>query len=182
MSNWQRLIKALFFIIILGFGFTQPAFGQTGTVVRIEPNYVEVDPGESFTVAVEIANVKELYGFDVAISYDPSVIAFVDYELGDFLEAGLEVPITHEPGTARCVLAQAGSDPKSGSGTLCIFNFVAEDLSAESDLILSISELSDCESYLIENQTENGFVQVGEPKGGNETFIPLLLFNAGKTK
>jgi hypothetical protein len=191
MSNWQRLIKALFFIFILGFGFTQPAFGQTGTVVHIEPNYVEVDPGETFTVDIVVENVVDLWAFDVTVDYDPDIISFDHSTFGDFLdiEKGMAAPVTSEPGRISCGMTQVADvnpeispDPQSGSGILCTLTFIAGKTSGESDLIFNEAILSDRNGIAIDRLTENGFVQVGEPKGENDTFIPLLLFNAGKAK
>jgi hypothetical protein len=197
MSNWQRLIKALFFIILLGFGFAQPAFGQTGTVVRIEPNSVEVDPNEPFTVDVVVENVVDLWAFDVAIEYDDSVIEFDHSEINyvdSLLDEGLLSPDISEPGRAHCGMTQLTdrSEPKSGSGILCTFVFIAGKSNGETYLEVFANDPGDDSStvglvngfsYLTISVIEqDGFVQVGEPKGENDTFIPLLLFNAGKAK
>ena len=179
--DWKRFFKALFFIFVLAFGFAQPAFGQTGTVVRVSPDYQEVDPGETFSVAIEIDNVTDLYGFDVAISYDPAAIALDRVEYGDFLEIGIGLLADEAPGTARCILSQTSpQEPKSGSGTLCIFYFVAGDSDGESDLTFNLIELSDRDGKILTTETANGFVQIGEPKSGSEVYIPLFLAGGGK--
>lgn len=187
MSHWQRFFKALFFILILCFGFTQPAFGQTGTVVRISPDYLELDPGETFSVDIVVENVVDLWAFDVVVDYDPAILSFDHSTFGEFLELGFAAPVTSEPGRISCGMTQVGSPvpeldvaPKSGSGILCTLTFITGKTDGESDLILSDAILSDRNSVEISHLTENSFVQVGEPKAETNTFIPLVLFNTGK--
>ena len=180
MNHWKQYYKALFIFIML-FGFAQPVVAQTGTIVSVNPAYLEVDPGEHFSVDVVVEGVTDLFAFDVAISYDPTVITFDHAEFGDFLDEGFTIPVTQEPGTARCLLSQVSpADPKSGSGVLCTFYFVAGDNNAETTLEFSLAELSDKDGLLLSRQTTNGFVQVGQPKAGTEIYLPLIVLNAGK--
>ena len=187
MTHWRRLSMALFLLFILGFGTFQPALGQTIPVVSIEPDSYEMDPGETFTVEIVVEDVVDLWAFDVVVHYDPNILSFSHSLFGDFLELGFTAPVTSEPGQISCGMTQVADenpeyspDPKSGSGILCKLTFIAESTNGESDLILSDVILSDRNGLEIGHLTENGFVQVGEPKAENETFIPLLLLNSGK--
>ena len=185
--DWKRFFKALFFIFVLAFGFAQPAFGQTGTVVRVSPDYQEVDPGETFTVAIVVENVVDLWAFDVVIDYNPAIISFEHSEFGDFLEEGMAAPVTSEPGRISCGMTQITSDdsepdpePKSGSGVLCTLTFVAGTTDGESDLTLNEAILSDRNGVEIDHLTGDGFVQIGEPKSDSAVYIPLFLAGGGK--
>lgn len=180
--NRNRFFKSFFIIIIMFFGFSQPVFGQTGTVVKIDPNYLNVDPGDTFTIDVVVENVVNLWAFDVSIDFDPDIIAFDHSEFGGFLDAGLIAPVTSEPGRISCGLTQMlSSEPKSGSGILCSLTFIAQDIDGESDLVFNSVELVEDESFLlIPSTNSNGFVQVGNPKTLIDVFIPLLIYSGGK--
>ena len=191
MAQRTPLLKALLIIFIL-FGFSRPVMAQAGTVVSINPASVEVDPGETFSVDVVVTDVTDLWAFEVAIEYDENVIEFDHCEFGDFLDSGMPSIDVSEPGRAHCGMTQISdeSDPKSGSGTLCTFVFIAGEDSGETYLDLFADDPKDPSSVVglvngISYMTipvieEDGFVQVGEPKEGMNVYIPLMLFNSGK--
>ena len=180
MHHWKRYLKALFLIIMI-FGFSQPVLAQTGTIVSVDPAYLEVDPGEMFSVDVVVTDVIDLFGFDVMINYDPEIITFDHFDFGDFVDDGFSFTIPHDPGCVQFVRSQvSSSDPKTGSGILVTLYFVANQVDGESDLILTLVELSTADGDLIPMDAVDGFVQVGAPKAETETYLPLIMVNAGK--
>ncbi|MBG0771272.1 MAG: hypothetical protein H0S82_06155 [Anaerolineaceae bacterium] len=180
MNHWKQYLKALFLIILL-FGFARPALAQTGTIVSVDPAYLEVDPGEMFSVDVMVTDVVDLFAFDVMVSYDPGIITFDHFDYGDFIDEGISFTVPHDPGCVQFVRSQtSSSDPKTGSGTLVTLYFVANQVDGESDIILDLAELSDIDGVLIPVDSEDGFVQVGQPKEETETFLPLIVYNTGK--
>ncbi|MBG0786729.1 MAG: hypothetical protein H0S79_16660 [Anaerolineaceae bacterium] len=181
MRLTKHLLKALFIFITL-FGFVHPALAQAGTVVSVEPDYLEVDPGETFSVDVVVTDVSSLWAFDIVVEFDPAIISFDHSEFGDFLDAGMAAPVVSEPGRISCGLTQVSpSSPKSGSGVLCTFTFIAEDLDGESHLDLVSVELVEHDSYnLIPTTNMDGFVLVGEPKAEVATYLPLIVLSPGK--
>ncbi|MBG0770288.1 MAG: hypothetical protein H0S82_01190, partial [Anaerolineaceae bacterium] len=147
-----------------------------------EPDYLEVDPGETFSVDVTVTDVTDLWAFDIIIDFDPEILSFDHTEFGDFLDDGMAAPVVSEPGRISCGMTQISpSSAKSGSGVLCTFTFIANDLDGESLLDLVSVELVEYGSYnLIPTTNLDGFVQVGAPKEGTETYLPLIVLNAGK--
>lgn len=56
-------------------------FKVAGPKVYINPASVNVPPGQNFTITVVISNVEDLYGFDIQLSWNASIIHCVSYEL-----------------------------------------------------------------------------------------------------
>ena len=180
--NGKHFFKSLFIIFILVFGFSQPVYGQTGTTVKITPAFQAVDPGEIFSIDVIVENVTNLWAFDITIEYDAAIIVFDHSEFGDFLDSGMAAPVTSEPGRISCGMTQVSpAEAKSGSGVLCTLTFIAKEVDGELDLTLFSVELVEDETFALIPTTDlDGLVQVGEPKAGYETFIPLFLYSGVK--
>lgn len=49
------------------------------TVVFVEPENVTVPMGGTFGIAIKIADVENLFGFDVRMSWDPSIVKYVSH-------------------------------------------------------------------------------------------------------
>ncbi|MFQ5342356.1 MAG: cohesin domain-containing protein, partial [Anaerolineae bacterium] len=64
---------------------------QTETVVSIQPAAQTINVGDTTTVDVQIDNVSDLFGVDLQISFDPSIVKVVDSNPlvpGDQVEPG----------------------------------------------------------------------------------------------
>jgi hypothetical protein len=59
---------------------TNLGFSQETPVVYVDPSTVTgLLPSQNFTVAVKIANVTNLYGFDIRLQWDPSILDYVSH-------------------------------------------------------------------------------------------------------
>jgi hypothetical protein len=134
---WRQLTLAAALLFLAGL-WVWPASGDNGTaVLQFNPPTLRTTVGDTVDVAVEIVNVSDLYGFDIAVGYDPAVVRVVDLDpdldgvqmaLGLFLDPGFVIfnQADNELGQLRLVMTQLNpSLPKSGRGNLMIVRFEA---------------------------------------------------------
>ncbi len=134
---WPYLTAA---VVILGWGWwtATPVWGQnTDVVLQFTPATPAVAVGETIDVAVAVENVTDLYGFDIAVGFDPALVEVVDLDpdldgiqvaLGLFLDPGFVIfnQANNELGQLRLVMTQLNpSTPKSGGGNLLVVRFRA---------------------------------------------------------
>lgn len=181
----MKKLSQLFFIIgIILSLLSVPVMSsaQTSTVVKIDPNSVVVDPGDSFSVDVMVENVQDLYAFDIIVQFDPEVIIVNQITLGSFLVEGIILiqEVNNLDGKVQFAMTQVRPEPaKTGTDTLFTIDFSALEVGA-SDLTISQKDLTEHETYLlIPCDQLNGFVQVGPAKANFDIFIPLFINNNG---
>jgi hypothetical protein len=136
-------------------------------------------------VPVQIEDVQELYGIDIEIKFDPDVIMIEDADpnsegtqpaLGTFLDAGLTLFNTadNEEGVIRFVMSQVNpSEPKSGEGNILVL-YIQGLAEGESDLEITILELSSRAGEAIAAQPVDGTVTISEAAASKQsTSIPV---------
>ncbi len=101
-----------------------------GPTVTLSPNPLTLGVGQTLPVQLKVADVTDLYGFEVHLKFDPAVIQIEDADKntpgvqmlpGDFLS--YDFPVKNEvdnvAGVAGYALTQINpSKPKSGAGVL----------------------------------------------------------------
>ena len=99
-------------------------------VISVDPSYLEVDIGETFTVNVNISNVEDpgLYGYELKIYYNDTLLDATDaeYPSGHFLDgaAVFETPPIFEDNYVLIGAIFLGDVPgATGSGVLATFEF-----------------------------------------------------------
>lgn len=146
---------------------------------------VEIQPGGRVEVAVQIEDVRDLYAIDIEIRFDPQVIKIEDADprtegvqpaLGMFLDAGLTLfnSADNEEGVIRFVMSQMNpSEPKSGDGIILVL-YVVGAAAGESDLDITILDLSTRAGEAISAQSVDGKVTVSATAVPQEpTSIPV---------
>jgi hypothetical protein len=146
---------------------------------------VEIQPGGRVEVPVQIEDVRDLYAIDIEIHFDPQVIKIEDADprtegvqpaLGTFLDAGLTLfnSADNEAGVIRFVMSQMNpSEPKSGDGIILVL-YVVGAAEGESDLDITILDLSTRAGEAISAQSVDGKVTVSETAVPQEsTPIPV---------
>ncbi|MBC7236142.1 MAG: hypothetical protein H5T69_09885 [Chloroflexi bacterium] len=136
--------------------------------LKIEPLITQVQPGETFTVTVEVADAVDLGAFSFEIAFNPEVIEALGVELGDFLgSTGRQVvpvgpEIDNEAGLLAYGAASFGDEQgPNGDGTLAHVRFQAKGV-GESPLTLQNVQLTDTHANPLEHLLRNGRVLVGE--------------------
>ena len=108
-----------------------------GPTVSVGAGVLSLAPGETLPVSVKIADIQNVYGFEMEFKFDPSVVQVVDADPnapgvqllpGDFLSSDLIVrnSANNAAGAIQYAVTQLNpSVPKSGSGTLFTLNIEA---------------------------------------------------------
>jgi hypothetical protein len=60
---------------------TSPVRASQGTVVEVLPNTVSADVGQSFTINITVLGVQNLYGLDVIVDWDSSILQLVNIDI-----------------------------------------------------------------------------------------------------
>ena len=152
-----------------------PAAAQTETVVRVDPDFLQVAPGANFTLTIQIDDVVSLYAFDVRVSFPPDKLEVVDASRGDFLEGPFLVDLItpdNEAGTVTAIVSQRNpAEPQSGNGTLVVITFQALGDRTDADIVLSEVTLSDNNGFEIPCSLQDGRVHIG----AYPLYLPLVL-------
>jgi len=151
------------------------------TTVRFVPSSLNVEPNQTFTLAVVVEDVVDLVGFDIQFSWDTARLAFINHTLTVPVEtytnpmppssyAGIlhdspfvlqdEVNVT--VGTYRGAAAGLGLNGFTGNGTIAIITFKALDLLGSTHLQFAIHDLADPEAQPISNTAVDGVVSIWE--------------------
>ncbi|MBN1995781.1 MAG: LysM peptidoglycan-binding domain-containing protein [Anaerolineae bacterium] len=169
--------------------FVPPAVAQTNTVIGLQPSTQQLNMGERGNVDLTVANITNLFGFEIGLQFDPNLIQIQDMDPtkegvqiqpGDFLSPDLVQSniADNTTGNILYVVTQvAPSPPASGSGVLATITFqaVAEGVS---NLTLPTVKLGDPNGQPITADVQPGQVIVGEGAGQptptfTVTFTPI---------
>lgn len=174
-------------IILLGsMLFVRAAAAQTTPLVHIAPVESEAQVGESLFIAVNIADVTDLYGFDIVIEFDPDVIQLLDLDdeeeglqvgFGTFLDPGAVIVngIDNENGLARLMMTQLNpSRPKSGSGALLALHARGVTI-GETSLTISKVELAGPAGEVITPTSADGTLSIIAQPPAQPTPTPIIL-------
>jgi hypothetical protein len=53
----------------------------SGSTVRVAPDFIRIASGETGNNAVEVANITDLFGVELSLNYDPTIVEVVDVDL-----------------------------------------------------------------------------------------------------
>lgn len=152
-------------------GTRTPTATPSAAIVAIVPSYRQMQLGQTTTVDIRILNVRNLYGADVLLSFDPTIVQIEDMNpslpdaqitLGGFpypdyppVNAGDNVS-----GTLHCAVTQASPrPPANGEGTMGIITFRGIKRGV-SPVRFTFVQLSDPEGIEIPSTTFDGEVEV----------------------
>jgi len=99
------------------------AVSDSTATVSTDPSSI-VDPtlivGETFTVDIVVADVIDLYGFDIKVGYDTSVLTADAIDVGDFFPPGSTTWKNEIDDTAGADPPEKGGDPSRGYAWLSV--------------------------------------------------------------
>ncbi len=163
----------------------EPAPAQMATeppaVVKIEPAVLLVEPGGVVTASIVITDVAGLYGADVRLTFDPSLVSVVDADTGASGVQITPVPLLASPFVAlnraenvTGTIAYAAtminpSLPITGGGVLYLVQFRGV-LTGVVPLVISYAELSTRTGSTLSRSLENGMIKIGPL---NRTWLPM---------
>ncbi len=149
---------------------------QSVAMLELSPAQQQVAVEDVLTVTVSLADVVGLYGADIGLTFDPTVLEVVDADpvkpgvqitAGDFLNTTSPHGILaaneadNEVGTISYAASLTSpTEPAEGSGALCIINFRAK-AAGHSMLRIASALLLNQEVEPIGVTVSNGWVHVG---------------------
>jgi len=100
----------------------------TGGILYLEPDNLNVIPGQNFTVELKTASITNLKGYSVTLSYDPALLNLQEVTEGPFFSVKGETffynDIDGKEGKVLIDCAILGRDLSvSGGGTLATLSF-----------------------------------------------------------
>lgn len=196
-NSCSASLKAVLFMLVLGVStvcFLQVASSQVSgnTIVKVQPSVTVVRVGETFSTSVVIESVKNLYGLDVTLRWNSSVLEFqsVDLRLGVeshpggvlHEDLGSEIYVAENNASeAEYSLAATSVSPASsfnGSGTVFGITFKAVGIgnsSLELETELADRPLAGGTANLIDHDVVGGSVELGEQDSGELIGADLLV-------
>jgi hypothetical protein len=151
-----KITFAILLCILFTFFFVNSVFAQ-GTVVKAETTTTQSYVGDTLTITIKISNVINLFGVDVTLSWNPSVLSVisatsqlgVESHSGGVLHETSSYPIevvddiaSQSTGEYHLLATSTGSASAfSGSGTIATLTFRV--VNPGSTRLALISELSD---------------------------------------
>lgn len=154
-----------------------------GITVVISPSSHEIDVGTTTTVDIRIENVTGLYGGEVHLTFDPTLVEVVDADAGTagvqiqpgtFLKADFTAQnvVDQEAGKIDFAISQmAPNEAVSGSGVFATVTFQGK-ASGTSAISFVSAILSSQEGEAISHSTQNGNVVVGATPTPTDTPTP----------
>ena len=147
-------------------------------LVHIDPENVTKNVGETFTVDIVVADVKNLYGVDIQFRWDPSILEYVNhtakipvetYPDGILHEPGITILDNADPTAGTYALAYASMDPAPVfDGTGIAFNMTFTVIKAGGCLLefskdprsgLPLIQLSNEAGYPISYDSQDGYFE-----------------------
>ena len=144
----SKTVALTLVLVLLSIYLVQPASSQvdSNTIVRAQPSTSTPHVGETFTVSVIIENVQNLYGIDMALSWNDSVLQFqsvylrlgleshsdgvlhgnrLNYDVETVVSGDIYVAEENVLGSYSLTALTIGSSAFSGSGTIINITFKA---------------------------------------------------------
>lgn len=141
---------------------------QSVSQISISPSSTTIGIGGSASMAVNVQNGNGVSGFDVTITYDPSVVSLDSWSHGGLLSNLLKVKEESSPGNLWMVFVQNNTPGATGSGTLLNLNFRA--LTAGSSAVtITSATFADVSGTEWHPSISNGTINVLPPP----TYTPL---------
>ena len=163
-------------------------------VVMLGNGPLTVASGQAAPFTVSISGVQDLYGFDLQLRFDPTVLEVVDSDVstpgiqvvaGNFLSPDFVVrnQADNQAGTVEFVVTQLDPSPaRSGSGTLFTVSFRGLGPGGTSQVTAGRSKLADRNGVLIPATVAPGEMRVvgeGSPGGSTATLTPTGAVSGG---
>ena len=128
-AGWSRSISRLcrvgylvgaaaLSLVLLSSNFSAPAMAQSGTVIYVMPPTQVSSPGATVGVDIRIDSAANLYGAEIHLSFDPTLLAVQDANL---IQAGTQIglgPLLTSGGAGTYNVGANAAD--NGAGTIDI--------------------------------------------------------------
>ena len=145
------------------FNFPVTAVKQSNATVSVSPSPIALPAiGEKLTLRLDIANGKNVAGYQATVSYDPSVLRYIDGANGDYFPADAFFKAPNHPYSRAVIAGNTLAGASNGDGTLATLTFEVVDYKPA---MVTLSEvyLVDADRKRWEVTIKNG--EILEPPG-----------------
>jgi LysM repeat protein len=181
MLNKTKIWGILSVLVLLGLPVSLALANDAQA--RLTPQTQNIAVGQVTNVTFEVQNVDNLYGYQVGIAFDPTVLQVIDadtskpgvqVQLGPFISPDFvqQNSADNSAGAIICVVSQlAPSSAVSGSGTLLTISFQGK-FQGVSDVRFTDLKLARNDGFEISVVQQNAQVTVGSGATPTSTFTP----------
>ena len=182
MNTWRSFVLHVCLLILAVAAPVAHAQSEPPVAIAVAPTSLELAPGQEGEIAIEARDARDLYAFDVTLTFDPAAVAVVDSDpsldgvqvgLGLFLDPGFVIinQADHQTGVVHVAMTQLSpSQPKSGAGPLVVVRLRA---SATSPLTLTRAELARPDGSKLPVALSSGQVMIAQTASARPTATPL---------
>lgn len=164
-SRFRLLFGLLSGLLAVGWaGLQLPLAAAPGaTTISFSPALAQLPPGQTVPVSITVQNVEKLFGLELDVFFDPSVLVVESIVPGNFIGADFVVEDDVDMSAGKAVLAytQIGGQPKDGSGVIAVLNVRRANCLGESPLVLENVILSDNNGIAITHTLSAGKTDSG---------------------
>lgn len=124
MKKVILILSCLFFLAVTPLN----AQAQATATLSINPATMNLKAGETAILGVMVANIQDLYAYDITLKYDSAVIKVTSIESGSFLDTGFTAAQVIDDGAGSAQIAFSQLPPsggKTGSGELVVIRIKA---------------------------------------------------------
>lgn len=184
----HHLTQCLLTAVLLLFAAVATTHAQPlPATVAAAPEVVELAAGSTAQIALTVTDVRDLYGFDLALEFDPAVVEVVDADtaldgtqvgFGTLLDAGFVIRNTadNQLGRVHFVMTQLSPSPsKTGSGTLLVLTLRGKQAGATSPLTPVRARLAGPQGNEILSTAVGGQIRVVANQPPGPTATPIAV-------
>ena len=155
----KQLLRAACFAAIVCLSMTATANAQT--VVSFNPPLMESpNAAQQFTIEIHISNATDVFGYQVAITFDSTAIAYVSVQNGDFLAGSIgppTLPPIVDDGKITIGATLLGAVPGvNGGGTLATVTF--EVITVKTSTLVLEAKIIDSNDQRLDLATQSGTI------------------------
>lgn len=194
MKRYRLALLLIAFIVITSLllpGTTGLAQSDQTVIIKVAPETIQVAPGETTQFAIEIKNARDLYAFDVQLTFDPDVIEIVDanpnqdgvqMSQGTFFDPGFVIRniADNEAGKLHYAMTQLNpSEAKSGDGVLVVVEIRGKTANTTSPLTITKGEVAQRTGQKLPTTLLSGEAEVALSGSTSPTVTPIPTQNPG---
>ena len=155
----KQLLKVAFFAAIVC--LSMPAAANAQSVVSFNPPVMaSPNVAQQFTIDIHISNATDVFGYQIAITFDSTALAYVSVQNGDYLAGSIgppTLPPIVEEGEIKFGATLLGAVPGvNGDGTLATVTF--EVIAVKTSTLGLEVKIIDSSDQRLDSTTESGTI------------------------
>lgn len=182
MNIWRSFVLSVYLLALAAAAPVAHAQSESPVAITVAPASLELAPGQEGEIAIEARDARDLYAFDVTLTFDPTAVAIIDSDptvdgvqvgLGLFLDPGFVIinQADNQRGVVHVAMTQLSpSQPKSGVGPLVVVRLRAN---AASPLTLARGEVARPDGSKLPVAWSSGQVTIAQAASARPTATPL---------